>query len=117
VHARVDPGDVRVLAEVHQAYFEAPALLLYDRVPNGVGLAERLFHVHRDVLRAALGLVQRCACRGGCPSCVGPAASLGGRSKLVASAILQGMLGEAVAPAPLASNWQAGSGRGAEMGG
>ncbi len=89
---RVDPGDVKVLAEALQPHFEAPTLILYDRVPNGVGLAERIFHVHREILAAALALVQKCACRSGCPSCVGPHASLGGRSKGVAVAILQGML-------------------------
>ncbi len=91
---RVDPGDVRVLAEALQPYFQAPALILYDRVPNGVGLAERIFRVHREILGAALGLVQRCGCRGGCPCCVGPHASLGNRSKLVAATILRAMLGE-----------------------
>jgi DEAD/DEAH box helicase domain-containing protein len=89
---RVDPGDVRVLAEALQPHFQAPALLLYDRVPNGVGLAERIFRVHRDILAAALQLVQQCACRSGCPSCVGPQASLGVRSKGVAMAILRAML-------------------------
>jgi DEAD/DEAH box helicase domain-containing protein len=91
---RVDPGDVRVLAEALQPHFEAPALILYDRVPNGVGLAERIFDVHREILRAALALVQKCACRSGCPSCIGPSSSLGARSKGVAVSILQGLLGE-----------------------
>ncbi|MBL8733499.1 MAG: DEAD/DEAH box helicase [Planctomycetes bacterium] len=96
---RVDPGDVRVLAEALQPHFEAPTLILYDRIPDGVGLAERIFRVHREILQAALALVQRCACRRGCPSCVGPSASLGARSKSVATAILSGMLGDA---APMA---------------
>jgi DEAD/DEAH box helicase domain-containing protein len=95
---RVDPGDVRVLAEALQPHFEAPALVLYDRVPNGVGLAERIFRVHRDILAAALALVQKCSCRSGCPSCIGPSAGLGGRSKGVARAILQGMLDGIEAP-------------------
>ena len=91
---RVDPGDVKVLAEALQPHFEAPTLILYDRVPNGVGLAERIFDVHREILRAALALVQKCACRSGCPSCIGPSSSLGARSKGVAVSILQGMLAE-----------------------
>jgi DEAD/DEAH box helicase domain-containing protein len=96
---RVDPGDVRVLAEALQPHFAAPTLILYDRIPNGVGLAERLFHVHREILAAALQLVQRCSCRSGCPSCVGPQASLGNRSKSVATTILRAMLDErALAP-------------------
>ncbi len=91
---RVDPGDVRVLAEALQPHFAAPTLILYDRIPNGVGLAERIFRVHREILAAALALVQKCACRSGCPSCVGPQASLGTRSKGTAVTILQAMLGD-----------------------
>jgi DEAD/DEAH box helicase domain-containing protein len=101
---RVDPGDVRVLAEARQAHFGAPTLLLYDRVPDGVGLAERLFDGHREILAAALQLVQRCACRSGCPSCVGPQASLGTRSKLVATTILRAMLGELPVTKPPATD-------------
>ncbi|MCU0867102.1 MAG: DEAD/DEAH box helicase [Planctomycetes bacterium] len=92
---RVDPGDVKVLAEALQPHFQAPTLILYDRIPNGVGLAERIFHVHREILAAALALVQRCSCRSGCPSCTGPQASLGARSKTVAVTILRAMLDEA----------------------
>jgi DEAD/DEAH box helicase domain-containing protein len=93
---RVDPGDVKVLAEALHAHFQAPTLILYDRIPNGVGLAERIYRVHREILSAALALVQKCSCRSGCPSCVGPQASLGARSKGVAVAILQGLLGQRV---------------------
>ena len=115
---RVDPGDVRVLAEALHPHFEAPTLILYDRIPSGVGLAERLFSVHREILAAALQLVRQCACRSGCPSCVGPQASLGVRSKTVATTILQAMLAEAprVTPAvptpgarPLEADGRAGS--------
>ena len=91
---RVDPGDVRVLTELQQPHFEAPTIILYDRVPNGVGLSERLFRTHRDLLRAALGVVRKCACSHGCPACIGPASSLGRHSKPVAEAILRGMLAE-----------------------
>lgn len=94
---RVDPGDVKVLAEVHSSHFQAPALLIYDRVPNGVGLSEKIFRTHREILSAALGLVQRCTCRSGCPACVGPTPALGRRSKGTAVAILRGMLGESAA--------------------
>jgi DEAD/DEAH box helicase domain-containing protein len=94
---RVDPGDVRVLAEALQPHWQAPALLLYDRVPNGVGLAERIFREHRNILGAALRLAEQCRCRSGCPGCIGPSAGMGGRSKQVAVAILRQLLGEVVA--------------------
>ena len=113
---RVDPGDVRVLAEALQPHFEAPTLILYDRIPNGVGLAERIYRVHREILGAALELVQRCQCRFGCPSCVGPSSTLGARSKAVAMAILTGMLGDgatSVRARPLPDNGAQLSGEGA----
>ncbi len=94
---RVDPGDVRVLTEVHHPHFEAPTIVLYDRVPNGVGLAERIYRGHPQLLAAARASLQRCPCRSGCPCCVGPHAGLGPRSKAVASAILDGLLGRQVA--------------------
>jgi len=92
---RVDPGDVRVLSEVQHPHFQAPTLILYDRVPGGVGLSERVFRTHRDLLRAAVGVARRCPCTTGCPACVGPHPSLGARSKQVAIAILDGLLGDA----------------------
>ena len=95
---RVDPGDVKVLAEALQGHFLAPTVILYDRIPNGVGLAERIYRVHREILAAALALAQQCKCRSGCPSCIGPSASLGARSKGVAVAILQGLLAGAPRP-------------------
>ncbi len=91
---RVDPGDVKVLAEALHPHFEAPAIILYDRIPDGVGLSQRIFEVHREILSAAEQLLMKCHCRSGCPSCVGPQASLGTRSKSVALAILRGMLDE-----------------------
>ncbi|GAB4145682.1 MAG: ATP-dependent helicase MrfA [Planctomycetota bacterium] len=92
---RVDPGDVRVISEVRHPHFGAPALILYDRVPDGVGLSERIFEQRTALLDAALGVVLRCGCPRGCPSCVGPGGILGPRGKAVAANILRGMLGAA----------------------
>ena len=51
----------------------SPTLFLYEHVPGGTGLAERIFE-QRDVLLArARVLVERCPCTAGCPVCVGPA--------------------------------------------
>ncbi len=95
---RVDPGDVRVLSEVQHPHFQAPTLILYDRVPGGVGLAERVFRELRTLLEAARGAARRCPCRSGCPACVGPGPSLGARSKAQAIAILDGLLQQDARP-------------------
>jgi DEAD/DEAH box helicase domain-containing protein len=89
---RVDPGDVCASAELHHPHFERPAVTVYDRVPGGVGLSEKIFRRHRDVLAAALGLVRRCPCRSGCPSCVGPGRDQAGHGKQLAAHVLEAML-------------------------
>jgi DEAD/DEAH box helicase domain-containing protein len=50
----------------------SPTLFVYEHVPGGTGLAERIWE-QRDVLVArALRLIEGCPCTGGCPACVGP---------------------------------------------
>ena len=50
----------------------SPTLFLYEHVPGGTGLAERIWE-QRDVLLArVLCMIESCPCAGGCPSCVGP---------------------------------------------
>ncbi len=88
---RVDPGDVRVTSELRHPHFERPTLTIYDRIPNGVGLSERIFRVHHEILDAAAGVVARCTCATGCPACIGPSADQGRRGKALALAVLRGM--------------------------
>jgi DEAD/DEAH box helicase domain-containing protein len=88
---RVDPGDVRVTSELRHPHFECPTLTIHDRVPNGVGLSEKIFRAHEAILEAAEGVVRRCACRTGCPSCIGPSVDQGRRGKALALAVLRGM--------------------------
>jgi ATP-dependent helicase YprA (DUF1998 family) len=50
----------------------SPTLFVYEHVPGGSGLAERIWE-QRDVLLArTLRLIETCPCPGGCPACVGP---------------------------------------------
>ena len=49
-----------------------PTLFLYEHVPGGTGLAERIWE-QRDVLASkTLRMIETCPCASGCPSCVGP---------------------------------------------
>ena len=89
---RVDPADVRVNTEVQHPHFEAPTITIYDQVPNGVGLSEKIYLGHRDILAAALSLVSKCVCATGCPSCIGPSRAIGRRGKDTARALLSGLL-------------------------
>lgn len=67
-----DPRDLGVLAEARAKETGAPTITLYDRVPEGLGLAERLFALRGELLRGTRELVAGCPCREGCPACVGP---------------------------------------------
>jgi DEAD/DEAH box helicase domain-containing protein len=49
-----------------------PTVYLYDNFPGGVGLSEPLFLRSEELLRMAMRSVARCACKAGCPACVGP---------------------------------------------
>jgi DEAD/DEAH box helicase domain-containing protein len=49
-----------------------PTLFLYEHIPGGTGLAERIWE-QRDVLLArAARMIESCPCESGCPACVGP---------------------------------------------
>jgi DEAD/DEAH box helicase domain-containing protein len=49
-----------------------PTLFLFDAVPGGVGLAERIFEQADRLVRAARELITNCECEAGCPACIGP---------------------------------------------
>ncbi len=53
-----------------------PTLFLFDAVPNGVGLAERIYERAPLLLSRAFDLIAGCSCPAGCPSCVGPSVTL-----------------------------------------
>src|SRR6188472_2165698 len=68
----VDPRDLGLVAQVRSPHAEQPTIYLYEAVPGGIGLAERLWDRHDELLAAAAELIEACGCDGGCPSCTGP---------------------------------------------
>jgi DEAD/DEAH box helicase domain-containing protein len=86
-----DPRDLGVLAQVQSPFTGRPTLYLYDAVPGGVGLTERLFTLVDDLVRACREAVESCPCTDGCPACVGPAIEVGVRGKEVVRELLVGM--------------------------
>jgi DEAD/DEAH box helicase domain-containing protein len=50
-----------------------PTLFLYEHVPGGTGLSERIWQNRNELLFRAERLIAGCPCEHGCPSCVGPA--------------------------------------------
>jgi len=67
-----DPRDIGVVPETRSTSTGGPTITLYDRVPGGLGLSERLFDHHLDLLHGAKDLIEACSCMDGCPACVGP---------------------------------------------
>ena len=86
-----DPRDLGVLAQVQSPFTGRPTLYLYDAVPGGVGLTERLFILIDDLVRACKAAVDSCGCADGCPACVGPAIEVGARGKATVAELLAGM--------------------------
>jgi len=86
-----DPRDLGVLAQVQAPFTGRPTLYLYDAVPGGVGLSERLFALTDELLRACRQAVESCGCGDGCPACVGPAIEVGPRGKATIAELLAAM--------------------------
>jgi DEAD/DEAH box helicase domain-containing protein len=76
-----DPFDIRVVPQVKSKFDRKPAIYFYDRYPGGIGLSERLYDLHDELLREAARVIRACTCEGGCPACVGPADEVGPRGK------------------------------------
>jgi DEAD/DEAH box helicase domain-containing protein len=98
----VDPRDLGLVAQVRSPHDGAPTVYLYEAVPGGVGLAERLWQRHAELVDGAADLVASCGCDGGCPSCTGPRPA-GGEVDLdarsLALRLLDGLGARRVAPA------------------
>jgi DEAD/DEAH box helicase domain-containing protein len=87
-----DPRDLRVAAQTRSPHTGRPTVFLYDAVPGGIGLAERLFELRASLLAAARDHVRACSCAAGCPSCVGPANEVDGDPKRAALRLLERLL-------------------------
>ncbi len=84
-----DPGDIEVSAESRNPLTGAPTVVIYERVPAGVGFSQRLYELRSELLHAALELVTDCQCREGCPACVGPPGEIGPETRSVTRALLE----------------------------
>ncbi len=75
---------------------QRPALILYDQIPSGIGLSDAIFERFSDLLRHVAELISTCACKDGCPSCVGPGGENGSGGKEEALALVKLMIGESL---------------------
>lgn len=85
-----DTSDLGVHADPQSPLSDGqPAVIIYDRVPAGIGLSQRLFELHGELMLRAYELVSACKCSDGCPACVGPGGENGLGGKQEAKAILE----------------------------
>jgi DEAD/DEAH box helicase domain-containing protein len=84
-----DPGDLGVKPEVRSPHTKEATIFIYDRVPAGIGFAEKLYRLHDQLLPAAQQLILDCPCTSGCPSCVGPEDEIGIHGKRSALRLLE----------------------------
>jgi len=78
-----DPRDLGTHVEIRSKITKGPTITLYDRVAEGLGLSERIYELHADMLAGALELVSECGCQDGCPVCVGPVGPGGSEVKML----------------------------------
>ena len=84
-----DPHDLGLATQVRSPHTALPTVFLFDMTPGGVGFSERLFRSTGALLERATEHLAACACRDGCPSCVGPAYALGAQVKTATADLLR----------------------------
>jgi DEAD/DEAH box helicase domain-containing protein len=85
-----DIGDLGIHSDPQSSLADGkPTVILYDLIPGGIGLSERLYEIHSELMTRGLELVQTCGCEDGCPSCVGPGGEAGSGGKRETLALLK----------------------------
>jgi DEAD/DEAH box helicase domain-containing protein len=88
-----DHEDLSTLTEAKSVLNDGnPAILIYDNIPGGIGLSQRLFEQDQTLIQGALEMVSECPCQDGCPACVGPMGEEGFGGKVHALALLRSLL-------------------------
>ena len=104
-----DPRDLGLVTQVRSPHSEAPTIYLYEAVPGGVGLSERLWKRHDELVVGAKALIEACSCDAGCPACTGPRLDPEVNGKALALRLLAALIGRAAMPADRGVGRSAGS--------
>jgi DEAD/DEAH box helicase domain-containing protein len=101
----VDPRDLGLVSQVRSPHSQEPTVYLYESVPGGVGLSERLFERHAELIAGAAELIAACDCASGCPACTGPRLEPDVDAKALALRLLGALVAETagVGDAPTAA--------------
>jgi len=87
-----DTRDLRSISQVRAPFTERPTFYIYENIPGGVGLSEKIFAESARLFEASLDHVRKCPCSSGCPSCVGPPMEVGDNGKTGVARLLEYML-------------------------
>ena len=98
----VDPRDLGLVTQVRSPHSEAPTIYLYEAVPGGIGLSERLWKRHDELVAGARALIEACGCHAGCPACTGPRLDPEINGKALALRLLSQLIGSRGAARPAA---------------
>ncbi|HEX7613067.1 MAG TPA: Zn-binding domain-containing protein, partial [Candidatus Limnocylindrales bacterium] len=90
----VDPRDLGLVSQVRSPHNGSPTVYLYEAVPGGVGLSERLHDRHGELVAGAADLIAGCGCNSGCPACTGPRLEPDVDAKALALRLLGALLPE-----------------------
>lgn len=88
-----DARDIGSEAHVRSTFTGLPTVYLFDNVPGGVGLAEKLFDLRHELAEACLRVLLACDCRDGCPACVGPQVESKSPARKAARQLLEKLTG------------------------
>jgi DEAD/DEAH box helicase domain-containing protein len=105
----VDPRDLGLVSQVRSPHHQAPTVYLYEAVPGGVGLSERLFDRHAELIAGAADLISGCDCSSGCPACTGPRLEPDVDAKALALRLLRALVAEPDAQPAAQSNNDSGT--------
>jgi DEAD/DEAH box helicase domain-containing protein len=94
----VDPRDLGLVTQVRSPHHQAPTIYLYEAVPGGVGLSERLFERHDELITGAAELIAGCGCESGCPACTGPRLEPDVDARRLALRLLESLVPQAAEP-------------------
>ncbi len=87
-----DSRDLRSISQVRAPFTERPTVYIYENIPGGVGLSEKLYAESDRLFEASRQHVRNCPCPAGCPSCVGPPMEIGDNGKAGVLKLLDYML-------------------------
>ncbi len=83
MHLMCAPQDISVVYHVKDSFTGKPTIYLYDTLPGGIGLSDRVYEMDRELLLRAREVLGACRCADGCPGCVGAAAGPGAKFTLI----------------------------------